>query len=45
VAEHQRTMPSHDALQAVMAAAACQTLATTLLNALAEDVSATPPPR
>ena len=42
VSETQRSMPSADALNAAMTAAACQKLAATLLNAFAEHVGAQP---
>ena len=45
VSETQRTMPSADALNAAMTAAACQKLAATLLNALTEHMSAQSPAR
>ena len=42
VSETQRTMPTHDAVKTGMSAAACQKLATTLLNGLAEALRANP---
>jgi len=42
VSETQRTMPTADALNTAMRAAACQKLAATLLNAFAEHVNAQP---
>jgi hypothetical protein len=39
ISEHQRTMPSHDALKAAMTSAVCQKLAATLLNGLTEHLS------
>jgi len=39
ISESQRTMPSHEALNAAMARAVCQKLAATLLNGLAEQLA------
>jgi len=43
IAESQRTMPSHDALTSAMRGAVCQKLASTLLNGLAEHLTAAGP--
>lgn len=42
VAERQRSMPTDEALKAAMSSAACQKIAATLLNALAEHVAVQP---
>ena len=42
VSEHQRTMPSAEALKSAMTHAVCQKLAATLLNGLTEHVAAAP---
>lgn len=40
IAESQRSMPTHEALQAAMTRAVCQKLAATLLNGLSEHLAA-----
>jgi hypothetical protein len=45
LSETQRTMPTAEALKTAMSAGACQKLATTLLNALAEELASRRGPR